>query len=144
MKAAREKIPVQVHSRPIHRNLEGKKGVAGYTQCAEWGKYAAKNSLSSKAVIQHKRKNKEFPRQTKLNEFVTTKPALREILGGLSARRKDKTNKQKEQKQQSLERIREHDYSKCQWTKHSNQKTLGNRMDKKTRSIYMLFTRNPL
>ena len=63
------------------------------------------------------------------------------------------------QKQQRLERTREHHqklqfykhhndnkfisfstHSKCQWTKYANQKTWGNKMDKKTRSIYILFT----
>ena len=54
MKAARGKKALnlqakidQVCSRPIHRNLAGQKGVAGYIQCAELEKYAAKNSLSS-------------------------------------------------------------------------------------------------
>ena len=71
----------QVCSRPIHRNLAGQKGVEGYIQCAESEKYAAKNSLSSKAIIQNRRRDKKFPRQ-KLKEFVTTKPALQEILRG--------------------------------------------------------------
>ena len=86
MKAAREKkVPNiqgktdQVCSRPIHRNLTGQNGMAGYIQCAESEKYVAKNSLSSKAVIQNRRRDKKFPRQ-KLKEFVTTKPALQEIL----------------------------------------------------------------
>ena len=48
----------QVCSRPIQRNLAGQKGVAGYTQYAESEKYAAKNSLSSKAVIQNRRRDK--------------------------------------------------------------------------------------
>ena len=88
MKAAREKKVLnlqgktyQVCSRPIHRNLAGQKGVAGYIQCAELEKYAAKNSLSSKAVIQNRRRDKTFPRQ-KLKEFVTTKPVFQEILRG--------------------------------------------------------------
>ena len=87
MKAAREKkIPNlqgkadQVCSRPIHRNLAGQKAVVRYIQCAESEKYAAKNSLSSKAVIQNRR-DKKFPRQ-KLKEFVTTKPAMQEMLRG--------------------------------------------------------------
>ena len=73
MKAAREKKKSltykgtdQVCSRPIHRNLAGQKGVAGYFQCAESEKYAAKNSLSSKAVIQNIRRDKKVPRQTKI------------------------------------------------------------------------------
>ena len=47
----------QVCSRPIHRNLAGQKGVAGYIQWVESEKYAAKNSLSSKAIIQNRRKD---------------------------------------------------------------------------------------
>ena len=56
----------QVCSRSIHRNLAGQKGVAGYIQCAESEKYAAKNSLPSRAVIQNRRREKKFPRQTKI------------------------------------------------------------------------------
>ena len=73
MKAAKEKKVLnlqwktdQDYSRPIHRNLAGQKGVAGYTQCAESEKYASKNSLTSKAVIQNRRRDKKFPRQTKI------------------------------------------------------------------------------
>ena len=44
-------------------------------------KYAAKNALSSKAVIQNIKREKEFSRQ-KTEEFVTTKPAQQEILKG--------------------------------------------------------------
>ena len=47
-------------------------------QSAERGKSVAKNALSSKVVIQNRR-DKQFPRQ-KLKEFVTTKPALPEML----------------------------------------------------------------
>ena len=85
MKAARGKKVAnlqgktdQVHSRPIHRNLAGQKGIVGYIQCAELEKYATKNSLSSKVVIQNRRRDKTFPKQ-KL-KFITTKPALQEIL----------------------------------------------------------------
>ena len=72
MKAAREKkVPNlqgktdQVYSRPIHRKLAGQKRVAIYIQHAESEKYAAKNSLSNKAVIQNRRRDKEFSRHTK-------------------------------------------------------------------------------
>ena len=78
MKAARgKKAPNlqektdQVWSRPIHRNLAGQKGVAGYVQCAESEIYAAKNSLSSKVVIQNRRRD-SFPDEEKLKEFMTT------------------------------------------------------------------------
>ena len=57
----------KVSRRSLHRNLADQKEVAWYIQCAEWEKYAAKNTLSSKAVILNRRRDKEFPRQ------VTTK-----------------------------------------------------------------------
>ena len=67
MKATREKKVLnlqgktdQVCSRSIHRNLAGQKGVAGYIQCVELEKYAAKNYSFSKAVIQNRRR-KRFP-----------------------------------------------------------------------------------
>ena len=41
---------------------------------------AAKNTLSSKAILQSRRREKEFPKQ--LKEFMTTKPTLQEILKG--------------------------------------------------------------
>ena len=70
MKAASEKSPL-----PIREERSGSKqicpqklgrpeAVAGYFQRAESEKYAARNSLSSKAVIQNRRRDKEFPRQT--------------------------------------------------------------------------------
>ena len=55
----------QVRSRSVHRNLSGQKGVARYIQRADSEKYSAKNSLSGKAVIQNRRRDKDFPRQTK-------------------------------------------------------------------------------
>ena len=50
-------------------------------QCDEKEKYAAKNPLSSKSVIQNRNRDKGFPKkqtnkQTKLKEFITTKPSL--------------------------------------------------------------------
>ena len=50
----------QVHSRYVHRNLASQKGMPGYIQPAESEKYAAKNSLSGKAVIQNRKRDKEF------------------------------------------------------------------------------------
>ena len=88
MKAAKEKKPktpnLQVNTdqfcnRSIHRNLADHKGRTGYSQCAELEKYATKNSLSTKAVIQN-REIKSSPDKQKLKEFMTTKPALQEIL----------------------------------------------------------------
>jgi len=38
-----------------------------------------KNTLSIKAVIQTRRRDKEFPRQKKLKKFVTTRPTLQYI-----------------------------------------------------------------
>ena len=39
--------------------------VAWCSQSGEWEELTAKNTLSSKAVIQTRRRDKEFPRQTK-------------------------------------------------------------------------------
>ena len=41
------------------------RSVAGYIQHPELEKYAAEKSLFSKAVIQNRRNDKEFPRHTK-------------------------------------------------------------------------------
>ena len=86
--------------------LDKPEGSDNVIQRAEWGKYALKNSLCSEAVIQNRRRNKEFPRQTK-SKFVTTKLALKEILRGTLSGEK-KTKKQK------LERTREY-HQKCQF-----------------------------
>ena len=59
--------------------------MAGNLQCNEQKKYAAKNPFSSKSLIQNRRTDKGLPKQ-KLKEFITTKPALQEILRGNSVR----------------------------------------------------------
>jgi len=66
LKAAREKKFLTYKERQIRfaANLPTE-DLSGYKQHAEWEKYAAKNTLSSKAVIQNRRRDKEFPRQTK-------------------------------------------------------------------------------
>ena len=51
----------RVHSRSVHTNLAGQKGVVGYIQYDEWENHAAKDTLASKAVIQNRRKIKSFP-----------------------------------------------------------------------------------
>ena len=119
--------------------MAGQKEVAGYIQRAEEEKYAAKNSLSSKPSFIMEGETKSFPDKQKLKEFVTTKPALQEVLKGTL--KGGKTEKKKYQKQQRLERTREHNqklqlyrqhngnkfipfrtHSKRPWTKCSNQK----------------------
>jgi len=60
--------------------MEGQKAVAGNIQRAKCEKYAAGNSLPSKAVNQNRRDS--FPDREKLKELVTTKPAVQEILRG--------------------------------------------------------------
>ena len=55
--------------------------MAGHLQYDEQKKYAAENPLSSKSVIQNRR-DKGLPKQ-KLKEFITTNPALQEILRGI-------------------------------------------------------------
>ena len=45
-------------------------------------KNPTKNTLHGKVMIQNWRKNKSFADKQKLKEFITTKPALREMLKG--------------------------------------------------------------
>ena len=59
----------------------------------QWGKSAAKNTLSSKAIIQNRRRDSFLDKQ-KLKEFVTTTPTLQEILKGiLSGKERPKVRK---------------------------------------------------
>ena len=88
MKAAREKKSLTYKGRQIRfaadlstETWQARKEWQDIFSVLSQKKYAAKNSLSSKAVIQNRRRDKKFPRQ-KLKEFVTTKPALQEILRG--------------------------------------------------------------
>ena len=46
-------------------------------------KKGAKNTLSGKVMLQKGEKNKIFPRQQKVKEFVTTGSALEEMLKGV-------------------------------------------------------------
>ena len=72
----------QVCSRPIHRNLAGQKEVEGYSQCVESEKYAAKILYPERLSFKIEGEIKSFPDKRKLKEFVTTRPALQEILRG--------------------------------------------------------------
>ena len=51
-------------------------------QCIEWEKYAAKNALSSRMSFRIEGEIKSFPYKQKLKEFMTTKPAMQEMLRG--------------------------------------------------------------
>lgn len=44
------------------RNFPSQRKVSCYMQSAEWEKYAAKNTLSSRAIIHNRRRDKEFPK----------------------------------------------------------------------------------
>ena len=57
--------------------------MAGDLQCDTQKKYAAKNPLSSNLSFRIEGEIKVFPNKQKLKEFVTTKPALQEILRGV-------------------------------------------------------------
>lgn len=61
--------------------MAGQRKVTGYVHTAGWEKYEAKNTLSSKTVIQSRRRD-SFPNKQKVKEFVTNKPVLHEILKG--------------------------------------------------------------
>ena len=45
--------------------MAGQKRMAGNLQCDEQEKYAAKHPLPNKSVIQNRRRDKDFPKQTK-------------------------------------------------------------------------------
>ena len=71
--------PCKAISGFFRQNFIAQKGVAWSIQSAEWEESAAKNILSSQAIIQNR--DKKFLKQ-KLKDFMTTKPALQEILKG--------------------------------------------------------------
>ena len=54
--------------------------MAGNLQCEEQKKYAAENPLSRSLSFRIEREINVFPNKQKLKEFITTKPALQEIL----------------------------------------------------------------
>ena len=117
-------------------------------QAGEWhdlvngGKSTAKNTLPRKAIVQNRRRKRGF--QKKLKEFVTNEPALQEILKGtLWVGKRLERNREKSIKNgKTSNRMALNSYlaiiTECKWTKCSNQKTKGVRMDKKTRPMYML------
>ena len=89
---------------------------------------------------------------------MTIKPALQEILRGtLSEQKKEEEQSNKIYKGSDNKYHQKHQlyrqnngakfifcstHSKCQWTKSPNEKTQGIRMDKKTKPLYMLPTRD--
>ena len=56
--------------------------MAWYIQCAEWEKYAAKNTWDSAKLSVRIGETKSFPDKEKLKEFMTTKAAFQKILKG--------------------------------------------------------------
>ena len=67
LKAARDKRALPYKGRPIRLVTDLstetlKKGMAGDLQYDEQKKYAAKNPLSSKSVIENRRRDKGFPK----------------------------------------------------------------------------------
>ena len=70
----------QVCNRPIHRNLAGQKGMAGYIQCAESKNMQPRILYPARLSFKTEGESKSFPDKQKLKEFVTTKPAMQEIL----------------------------------------------------------------
>ena len=87
LKAARDQRALTHKGRPIRLVTDlsfetcQARELARDFQGARQKKYAAKNPLSSKPVIQNRRRDKGLPKQ-KLKELITTKPALQEILRG--------------------------------------------------------------
>ena len=92
----------QVWNRPIHRNMAGQKGVAGYIQCAESEKICSQEFFTQQGLsFKIEGEIKSFPDKQKLKKLVTTKPALQEILkgtlkGGKTGGKKKKTKSNKD------------------------------------------------
>ena len=88
LKAARDKKSLTFMGRKIRlteyisTDLTGQKGLAGYIHGPKSEEHAAKNTLSSKALIQNRR-DKGLPNRQKLKEYVITKSALQEMLRGI-------------------------------------------------------------
>ena len=89
LKAARDKHALTYRGRPIR--LVADLSTETWQARKEWQKifnvmnrkkYAAKNPLSSKSVIQNRRRDKGLPKQ-KPKECITTKPDLQELLRGI-------------------------------------------------------------
>ena len=78
----------------LSRDLAGQKGLAWYSQRAEWEKYAAKNLYPGRLTFRIEGEIKSFQEKQKLREFVITKSALQEILKRiLWVNREPKSNK---------------------------------------------------
>jgi len=80
--------------------LAGQKTAAG----AEWGKYAAKNTLFIRLSFRIEREIKSFPDKQKLKELLTTKPTLQTILKHtLSGKERPKATKTRKEQRTSTE-----------------------------------------
>ena len=92
LKAARDKrvllnLQGKTHkgsSRPVPWNLAGQKGGVGNGQCAEWEHMQRRLLSPARLSFRIERETKAFPDRQNLMEFMTTKPALQEILRGHS------------------------------------------------------------
>ena len=62
----------------------GQKGMAAYIQSTARGKSTTKITVPDKDLIQNWWRNKNFSDKQKLREFSTTKPALQQMLKGLT------------------------------------------------------------
>ena len=87
LKTARDKKSLTFMGRSIsfntlHRDLAGQKGLAGYIQDPKSEEHATKNTLSSKLSFKMEGEIKSFQDRQELKEYVTSKPALQEILRG--------------------------------------------------------------
>ena len=90
LKAARDKrvllnLQGKTHKgsrRPVPWNLAGQKGGVGNGQCAEWEHMQRRILSPARLSFRIERERKALPDRQNLMEFMTTKPALQEILRG--------------------------------------------------------------
>ena len=97
----------QAHSKPLQRNQSGQKGVAWYITCTDGERYLAKNTLSSKAVIQNRKKVRVFQTNSKGvhdHQTSTARNIKGDPLSGEGRPKAKKTRKQKNCRKQQLYR----------------------------------------
>ena len=86
----------QINSRPLHRDLAGQKGLAGYIQVLNEKNIQPRILYPARLSFIIEGEIKSFQDRQKLKEYVTTKQALQEILRGTLNERGSPKQKQEQ------------------------------------------------
>lgn len=70
----------KINSLFLFRSHEGQKTMRSYIRSAERKKLSSKNPICGQTIIQKRVEIKIFPDKQKLRDFITSKPALQEML----------------------------------------------------------------